>query len=81
MTSSSQLSEDQGIEGDQCQQVKWTLIGATQRCNTCLNNSVTTVTPNQPCTTLSDQMRLPPIPLYVPTFPGYLYSPCIATDW
>ena len=24
--------------------------------------------------------RLPPIPLYVPTFSDYLYSPCIATD-
>ena len=25
-------------------------------------------------------MCLPPIPLYVPTFPDYLYSPCITTD-
>ena len=25
-------------------------------------------------------MRLLPVPLYVPTFPNYLYSPCIATD-
>ena len=24
---------------------------------------------------------LPPIPLYVPMFSDYLYSPCIATDW
>ena len=25
-------------------------------------------------------MHLPPVPLYVPTFSDYLYSPCIATD-
>ena len=25
-------------------------------------------------------MRLPPVPLYVPTFSDYLYSPCITTN-